>query len=255
MRTGSRSARLSYSVSSAPDVTIAVSGEEGPGLRKLGSLNSVARLVHRGDCSWADSRSASADDRPSRAPSAQRERAGSRSVYPESGRLRTRGGNALLAGSGADARVCRIAPLRTQGQVVVAGPAAAHWPSAPARSRSECRDEADPHAVRVGLPPSALGEVCRSARGDTRRAAKGGLAVRRPEGADGACGCSASSALGRVRRILDVPVHARQVRGLKLSLGQHDHDQVVRGIDQPRAAETTVPAERAAGVHSLAERP
>jgi hypothetical protein len=51
MRTGSRSARLSYSASSAPDVTIAVSGEEGPGLRKLGSLNSVVRLVHRGDCS------------------------------------------------------------------------------------------------------------------------------------------------------------------------------------------------------------
>jgi hypothetical protein len=84
MRTGSPSARLSHSASSAPDVTIAVSGEEGPGLREPGSLNSVVRLVHRADCSGADRSSVSADDRPSRAPSVQRERAGSRSVNRES---------------------------------------------------------------------------------------------------------------------------------------------------------------------------
>ena len=110
MRTGSRSARLSYSASSAPDVTIAVSGEEGPGLRKLGSLNSVARLVDRGDCSWADRSSATADDRPSRAPSAQRQRAGSRSVDRESGRLRTRGGTRFSPNPGAAAR--RAVPVR-----------------------------------------------------------------------------------------------------------------------------------------------
>src|SRR5450631_2358067 len=63
------------------------------------------------------------------------------------------------------------------------------------------------------------------------------------------------SAQRRVRRRLDVAVHLWGLCALKHALCQHDDDEVARGVDQPRRAQTTVPAIGTAVPDRLPERP